>query len=106
MYDTGDWNKKIHWTDACDLVYDKFEGWDKINDNPIRVDIYYKYRNGEDKQHEIICWADDNSEGYFQSDIFYTEGGTPVVHYSEKIGLCIIFQKATDAIAFKLRWLE
>ena len=104
-YDTGNWLKKVHWTDAIDLIQSNYEGWDKIDSNPMKVVVHYKYGIGTAQQRDIIEWADDNSDGYFYSDVTYTESGTATAHTGDKIGLVFVFQKKEDATAFKLRWL-
>lgn len=104
-YHTGDWNKKILLENFSDLLDNDFEGWDRINDNLMTVKIFYTQKKEVDTQKEILAWVDDYCEGYFYSNIFYTDGGTPIVRTGDKVGLAITFQKKEDAVAFKLKWL-
>ena len=103
-YDTGDWLKKVHWTDAVDLIQSNYEGWDKVGQQPMEVVIDYKHEKGTDQQQDMTVWADDNSDGYFYSAVTYTESGTVVAHAGDKISILFVFQNKEDATAFKLRW--
>jgi len=105
MYNTGDWLRKVHWTDAVDLIQSNYKGWDKVGQQPMEVVIDYEYKSGYDQQHDMTVWADDNSDGYFYSTVTSTESGTVVAHAGEKISIAFVFQKKEDATAFKLRWL-
>lgn len=99
------WNKKIDLFSVLDLLNDEFEGWDKIDGKTITVRVFYKFQSGYDQQHDMNVWADDNNVGLFYSETCYTEGGTPIVRTGDKIGVSFTFQKETDALAFKLRWV-
>ena len=105
IYDTGDWLKKLHWTTVVNLTRSNYNGWDKIEQQLMKVVINYKHKNGYDQQHNMMVWADDNSNGYFYSDVTYTESGTVVTRPGDKISIMFVFQKKEDATEFKLRWL-
>ena len=106
MYRTeGDWDKKLSFSSTTDLYRNDHNSWDTIDGNPIKVEIYYLFKEGENRQHNMTVWVDDNNVGYFYSDVCFTESGTIVGYDGDKVGISFTFQKEEDAIAFKLKWL-